>query len=248
MVTPEPARVRFVEFDDYSKNVEIFAYLDCQDHNVFLAIKEDILLRIEDVIEQAGSGFAFPSQTAYLSRDQGLDDEKSRKAETKVHEWRRSERLPFPEFDEEERDRFENVLDYPPVGSPHYAPRSVANERMADDAAILRPEDFIDLPDMVARLSAGDRVSEFVRDHLSGSTETMLARWDGGADNELKESIVRDLNEMIDGPSIYEEQRFARVELSPETRQPLAGDPKGNELRRLNRLLLQDAFPKALPR
>jgi MscS family membrane protein len=42
MVTPEPARVRFVDFGAYSKDVEIFAYLRCQDQDTFLAIKEDI--------------------------------------------------------------------------------------------------------------------------------------------------------------------------------------------------------------
>ena len=52
----------------YSKDVEVFAYLRCQDHDVFLAIQEDLLLRIEEVIEAAGSGFAFPSQTAYLAQ------------------------------------------------------------------------------------------------------------------------------------------------------------------------------------
>jgi MscS family membrane protein len=44
-VTPEPARVRFVGFGAYSKDLEIFAYLRCQDQSVFLAIQEDILLR-----------------------------------------------------------------------------------------------------------------------------------------------------------------------------------------------------------
>jgi MscS family membrane protein len=50
MVTPDPARVRFTGYGDYSKNVEIFAYLICQDQNTFLAIQEDILLRMEDII------------------------------------------------------------------------------------------------------------------------------------------------------------------------------------------------------
>lgn len=48
MVTPEPARVRFVDFGAYFKNLEIFAYLRCQDQDAFLAIREDILLRVEE--------------------------------------------------------------------------------------------------------------------------------------------------------------------------------------------------------
>jgi len=39
MVTPEPARVRSVDLASYSQDVEIFAYLRCQDQSTFLAIK-----------------------------------------------------------------------------------------------------------------------------------------------------------------------------------------------------------------
>ena len=117
MVSPEPARVRFVAYGAYSKDIEIFAYLRCQNQDAFLAIQEDILLRMEDVVVEAGSGFAFPSQTAYLTRDQGVDSDKGRAAETKVEEWRAENRLPFPEFEPEFKRDIEDTLDYPPKGA-----------------------------------------------------------------------------------------------------------------------------------
>lgn len=120
MVIPDPARVRFVSYGTYSKDVDIFAYLRCVDQNDFLAIQEDILLRMEDIISAAGTGFAFPSQTTYLTRDTGLDTEQCGKAEDQVDQWRDRDKLPFPEFEEEERERLEDVLDYPPKGSPDY--------------------------------------------------------------------------------------------------------------------------------
>jgi len=123
MVTPDPARVRFLGYGAYSKNVEIFCYLRCREQSEFLAIQEDVLLRIEDIINDAGSGFAFPSQTAYLTRDAGLDAERKGKAETEVGHRRFTGKLPFPEFDEEEREQLEDILDYPPKGSPDYDPR-----------------------------------------------------------------------------------------------------------------------------
>ena len=248
-VTPEPARVRFVKFDDFSKNVEIFAYLDCQDQNDFLAIQEDILLRIEDIIEEAGTGFAFPSQTAYLARDAGLDHDKTGVSEARVREWRKSGRLPFPEFDADERGKYENTLDYPPAGSPDYTPRTAAGYRATvEETAVLQPENLSDLPAMVARLGTSDPISEFVRGGLSSDTESMLAVWDGGADSQLKEAIIHDLNVLIDGPLIFDEQRFARIELSQTTRELLEASPEGEDLRRLNQLLLFDAFPKILAR
>jgi len=120
MVTPDPARVRFVGYGAYSKDVEIFCYLRCTEHNEFLAIQEDLFLRMEEIIKKAGSGFAFPSQTAYLARDSGLNKERKAEAETEVGHLRFTDKLPFPEFDAEERERLKDILDYPPKGSPDY--------------------------------------------------------------------------------------------------------------------------------
>jgi MscS family membrane protein len=77
-----------------------------------------------DIIEEAGTGFAFPSQTAYLGRDTGLDIERGREAEEQVQKWRSEGQLPFPEFDEGIRGEKEDVLDYPPEGSPDHKPRA----------------------------------------------------------------------------------------------------------------------------
>ena len=71
----EGGRVRFVKYGDYSKDVEIFVYVDTDDWLEFLAIQEDVLLQIEDIIQAGGTDFAFPSQTTYLSEDRGMDRE-----------------------------------------------------------------------------------------------------------------------------------------------------------------------------
>jgi MscS family membrane protein len=81
MVTPEPSRVRFIGFGDSSLNVDIMAYVATSDWDEFLAVQEDICLRVIDAVEASGAGFAFPSQTLYLARDGGLDSGKSAAAE-----------------------------------------------------------------------------------------------------------------------------------------------------------------------
>ena len=43
---------------------------------------------IMDIVEQSGTGFAFPSQTLYFKRDDGLDAGKTEAAETQVRKWR----------------------------------------------------------------------------------------------------------------------------------------------------------------
>ncbi|MGK7915004.1 MAG: mechanosensitive ion channel family protein [Prochloraceae cyanobacterium] len=120
----ESARVRFVKYGDYSKDVEIFVYVDTGNWIKFLGIQEDVLLRVQDIVEGAGTGFAFPSQTTYLERDSGLDSERSSAAEAEVQAWRSKGMLPFPEFLPEQRDQLRNTLDFPPEGSPSARPDS----------------------------------------------------------------------------------------------------------------------------
>ncbi len=120
----EPLIVRFVKYGDYSLDVEIFVYVDTGNIPEFLGIQEDVLLRIKDIVEEAGTGFAFPSQTAYLSRDSGLDGERSRAAEAEVEAWRSKGTLPFPEFPAEQREQLRDTLDFPPFGSPNSSPAS----------------------------------------------------------------------------------------------------------------------------
>jgi MscS family membrane protein len=122
-VTPSPARVRFVGYGAYSLDLEIFAYLQCRDQDTFLAIQEDIFLRIADIVKDGGTGFAFPSQTTYFRRDTGVDAERGREAEVKVEDWREHDRLPFPEFDPGLRRKMEDILDFPQRGAHNYKHR-----------------------------------------------------------------------------------------------------------------------------
>lgn len=117
-VLPEPARARFVQFGSHSLDIEIFAYVACTDYSEFLAIKEDINLRLADIVEASGTSFAFPSSVTYLARDPGVDAEKTDKAENAVEAWRNNDRLPFPEFPNEERWEMIDTLEYPGPGSP----------------------------------------------------------------------------------------------------------------------------------
>ena len=117
-VGPEMLRVRFAAFGAASLDIEINAYVMTADVDEFLAIREDLLLRIMDCVTQAGTGFAFPSQTVYMARDRGLDAERARGAEQATRALRAQGKLPFPNFTREETDALTDTLDYPPEGSP----------------------------------------------------------------------------------------------------------------------------------
>ena len=121
MVARERLRVRFLRFGEYSLDLEIFAYLRTDDFDQYWAMREDLNLRIMDIVKAAGTSFAFPSSTAYLGKDGGLDDERSRAAEARVKEWRDKNALPFPELDDAQRAAIEDELDYPPKGSAQHS-------------------------------------------------------------------------------------------------------------------------------
>lgn len=125
-VESDSARIRFASFDNSSLSLEVFSYLLTTDMAEFTAIREDVLLRIKDLVEKSGCGFASPSQTIYISRDSGLDKEKAETAERQVQQWREQNKLPFPDFAPVDKAAFRGAIVYPQpdsaVGKKHQLP------------------------------------------------------------------------------------------------------------------------------
>jgi len=93
------------------------AYATTADYGAFLAIQEDLLLRLMDVIESSGTALAFPSQTMYFTRDERLDRERAAAAEATVRQWRERGALPFPDLPADEKATLKGGIEYPPRGS-----------------------------------------------------------------------------------------------------------------------------------
>jgi MscS family membrane protein len=114
----ETVRVRFTGYGASSLDVQIRVYALTREWNEFFAIREDVFLRVNDIVANSGTAFAFPSRTLYLGRDGGLDQERTRAAVDQVGAWRRSGRLPFPVMEPSKVEKLADTLDYPPRGSP----------------------------------------------------------------------------------------------------------------------------------
>ena len=111
--------------------------------------------------------------------------------------------------------------------------------------------DIIDLPSLASKLkNLQDGVSNYIRGNLSAATHLALANYQGSGSNpnQLQSTLVADLNRLIENGSIFDAQRFAGVVLRPKTQLLLAVNPSGEWLIRLNRLLLEDAFPNEISR
>ena len=128
-VASEPLRVRFNGFGAHSLDIEIFAYVLTNSKPEFLAIREDIFLRMMVLIKDAGAQFAFPSMVHYEAKDAPSDEAKVRDAEAAVASWREQGNLPFPDLSWQEKSELRETLDYPPEGSSvarEYKPPVVA--------------------------------------------------------------------------------------------------------------------------
>jgi len=91
----DTVRVRFAGFGDSSLDISIRVYALTRDFNEFHAIREDVLLRMSDIVKESGSSFAFPSQTLYMGHDDGIDGERGEKAAKEVESWRKAGKLPL---------------------------------------------------------------------------------------------------------------------------------------------------------
>jgi len=117
-ITEEPARVRVTALGEYAINLELLGYVDTADWNEFLSVQEDVILRVTEIVADAGTAFAFPSRTLYHSRDTGMDSKKQHAASKQVAQWVASQSFPFPEFTKDYRKQVKDTIKYPPEGSP----------------------------------------------------------------------------------------------------------------------------------
>jgi MscS family membrane protein len=65
-IWPDAVVVRFTSFGDSSLNVDVMAWFQTTDWNEFQSIRQDVLLQFMEVVEKAGSSFAFPTRTLHI--------------------------------------------------------------------------------------------------------------------------------------------------------------------------------------
>ncbi len=65
-VETEGSRVRFTRLSASSLDIDVFAYVRAETYPEFLGAQEELLLRILDVVEAAGTSVAFPTQTVHV--------------------------------------------------------------------------------------------------------------------------------------------------------------------------------------
>ena len=94
-------------------------------------------------------------------------------------------------------------------------------------------------------VAGGDLVAKHLWAQFPEATRAALSA-PGLTVTNAKHLLLPALNKIIEGPSIYETNRFTKVELADETVALLALAPDKVTPARVNRRLLEDAYPKAI--
>jgi MFS transporter, FHS family, L-fucose permease len=108
--------------------------------------------------------------------------------------------------------------------------------------------DLKDAPAFAAKLKQpADPVSTYIAGRLSAANRQALAAWPGTGElgQALQNGVAEDLNKIVVESTIWDEGRFSQVKTRPETLELVKKNPQeGGKLSRLNRLLLEDAYPE----
>jgi len=96
-VYKEVVRVRLESFGDSAVNISVLTWLLADSYNHYTAVVEELNFSILEIVEDAGTGFAFPSRTVYTTREAGVDAALAAEAESVVEARRSSGELWIPE-------------------------------------------------------------------------------------------------------------------------------------------------------
>ena len=66
-IWPDTVIVRFIAFSESSLDLEVMAWFLTTDFDEFCAIRTEVFLQFMGVVQQAGTGFAFPTRTLHLA-------------------------------------------------------------------------------------------------------------------------------------------------------------------------------------
>jgi hypothetical protein len=128
-------------------------------------------------------------------------------------------------------------------------------EKMVEDYsrnASLSVFELCNIDSLVAKIKQPtNAVLAYIKSACSEQTLSELARWNENAFAEtvkLDAYLRADINKIINGPLLYDSQRFAGIELRPKERDLIADGVRTNDCPLLNRLLLEDALPSEISR
>lgn len=113
-------------------------------------------------------------------------------------------------------------------------------------SSLFSPNEWEDYAGFIKSMVGPDRaVDEWLSSLLSTK---LLDLMEGQADGGALVALKSELNGIVRTNTVFSPKRFKDVALRAETKALLSAEPSGLELERLNRLLLEDAYPQSFAR
>jgi hypothetical protein len=109
--------------------------------------------------------------------------------------------------------------------------------------------DIKDASGLLRRLGNAVRaLCQYLRDRFSARARRLLtdSSAEAESDSQLIETLVKVLNRELKRSDLFDPNLFRDIPLTPETQRLVATNPTGSDLVRLNRSLLEEAFPVEL--
>ncbi len=143
-----------------------------------------------------------------------------------------------------------------------YTPERFGQARLHDNTTaaqeqyvLFREGDIENVDSMAARLQKDtDPLSKFLMERFSIDTRRQIHNYDSNvkqhstppASEALQKALIQEFNELIQGGSLYTLKLFAHIRLTSTTQAALKQNLRGPELIKLNRALLEEAYPTEL--
>lgn len=118
LVLDEKLNVRLCQLGEHSVDIGVFAKINTNDWLTYRAIREDILLKLFEIVNNSGTEFAFPSQTIFIEKGYRANREKQQEEHDEVQRWRDEKHYPFPEMDKDSVGAILNKQTYPSKRQP----------------------------------------------------------------------------------------------------------------------------------
>lgn len=120
--------------------------------------------------------------------------------------------------------------------------------RSINTTSLFEPGDINDLGRLAGKLNAAaDPASVYLKAQLSAPTLGLLTRCTTNPTNDCLSALTNDLNKIIaSGTNHYSGGAFGNVDLSSDAILLNSSNPSGDDLVTLNRLLIEDTYPRAI--
>ncbi len=113
MVRQDTVSIRLADIEAATAVIRLDGGIMTRDYQEYLAVAEDLNLRIIEIVHQNGAIFSGPGQVLQIRDFQQAGAEKLQEVEAKLEVWRQGDGLPFPDLSDQEKQQLKGSLEYP---------------------------------------------------------------------------------------------------------------------------------------